>query len=175
MTDLDTCSPHVRLALGTIQSYVRDGRIIDVPEDIPEELINTRAGAFVCIKNDGHLRGCIGTIEPVQNCLAKEIIENAVCAATKDPRFLPVDRRELDSLECSVDVLSPAEEVHDIRDLDPKVYGVIVENGSKRGLLLPDLDGVDTVEEQIDIARHKAFIGPNEHIKLYRFQVNRFC
>ncbi|MCL5104391.1 MAG: AmmeMemoRadiSam system protein A [Armatimonadetes bacterium] len=175
MTDLDTCSPHVRLALGTIQSYVRDGHIIDVPEDIPRELINTRAGAFVCIKKDGHLRGCIGTIEPAQSCLAKEIIENAVCAATKDPRFLPIECRELDRLECSVDVLSPAEEIHDIRDLDPKRYGVIVENGSNRGLLLPDLDGVDTAEEQVSIARHKAFISPNDPIKLYRFKVNRFC
>lgn len=168
-------SPHVRLALSTIEYFVRDGRVIDVPEDIPEELIKARAGAFVCLKKDGHLRGCIGTIEPVQDCLAKEIIENAVCAATKDPRFLPVERRELGSLECSVDVLLPAEEVHDIRDLDPKKYGVIVESGSRRGLLLPDLDGVDTIEEQINIARHKAFIQPNDTVKLYRFEVKRFC
>jgi AMMECR1 domain-containing protein len=110
----------------------------------------------------------------MQESLAKEIIENAVSASTRDPRFLPVQASELSLLECSVDVLSEAEPVVDIRELDVKRYGVIVESGGRRGLLLPDLEGVDTVEEQIDIARHKAFIRPNDPIKLFRFEVTRF-
>lgn len=167
-------SPHVKLAMAAIESYVRQRRIIGVPPDTPEELTNRCAGAFVSLKIEGHLRGCIGTIEPMQENLAKEIIENAISAATRDPRFLPVAPRELEHLQCSVDVLSEAEEVTDIRELDPKRYGVIVECGSKRGLLLPDLEGVDTVEEQISIACHKAFITERDKIMLCRFEVIRY-
>jgi len=172
--DLSSFSPHVRLALTTIDNYVRYGRTIEAPPDTPTELLNTRAGAFVSLHIDGHLRGCIGTIEPIQDSLAMEIIENAISASTRDPRFVPVQPREVDLLECSVDVLSPFEEVHDLRELDAKKYGVIVECGSRRGLLLPDLEGVDTVEEQIDIARHKAFIHRDDTVKLYRFSVTRY-
>jgi len=172
--DLSSFSPHVRLALTTIDNYVRYGRTIEVPPDTPADLLNTRAGAFVSLHIDGHLRGCIGTIEPVQDSLAMEIIENAISACTRDPRFVPVQVREVSLLECSVDVLSPFEEVHDVRDLDVRKYGVIVECGPRRGLLLPDLDGVDTVDEQIDIARRKAFIQPSDPIKLYRFSVTRY-
>lgn len=172
--DAKELSPHVRLALQSIRHYVMEHRRIDVPQNVSQELLTTRAGAFVCLKCDGHLRGCIGTIEPVHDCLAKEICENAISAATQDPRFLPVGPSELDTLDCSVDVLCEAEEVHDLQCLDPKRYGVIVESGSRRGLLLPDLDGVDTVEEQIDIASHKANIRPSDPIKLYRFEVKRF-
>ncbi len=167
-------SPHVKLAKKAVETYVRENRVIDVPPDVPEELKNTRAGVFVSLKKNGALRGCIGTIEPVQDNLAEEIIANAISAAVRDPRFLPVEEDELDELTYSVDVLKPAEPVHDIRELDPKRYGVIVECGSRRGLLLPDLEGVDTVEEQIGIARRKAFIGPNEPIRLYRFEVVRY-
>jgi len=167
-------SPHVKLAMAAIDAYVRQGRVIDVPADLPEELISTRAGAFVSLKKDGDLRGCIGTIEPVQDKLATEIIANAISAATRDPRFLPVEKQELGDLICSVDVLTSPEEVHEISELDPKRYGVIVECGMRRGLLLPDLEGVDTVEEQVDIARRKAFISHNDPIKLYRFEVVRY-
>ncbi|OFX13736.1 MAG: AmmeMemoRadiSam system protein A, partial [Armatimonadetes bacterium RBG_16_58_9] len=138
-----------------------------------EYLLNKQAGAFVCLKIDGELRGCIGTIEPSYDSLAEEIVANAISAATRDPRFLPVEPNELPELECSVDVLSPPEPVADKSELDPKVYGVIVESGGGRGLLLPDLEGVDTVDDQVDIARRKAFISPNEPIKLYRFRVIR--
>ena len=131
------------------------------------------AGCFVTLKKRGDLRGCIGTIEPVRHSLAAEIIDNAISAATRDPRFLPVEPEELAELEVSVDVLFPPEEVDDMTCLDPKRFGVIVENGSRRGLLLPDLDGVDTVEQQVEIARHKAFIHQSEPIKLYRFEVVR--
>lgn len=167
-------SPHVRLALAAISAYVKEGREIMVPEDTPGDLLSASAGAFVCIKKDGHLRGCIGTIEPMRACLAEEIISNAISAATRDMRFLPVEPSELAELECSVDVLALPEEVGDMRELDPKRYGVIVECGPRRGLLLPDLDGVDTVEEQVDIARRKASIGADEMMKLYRFEVNRY-
>lgn len=167
-------SPHVKLAKKAVETYVRERRVIDVPPDVPEEFLTTRAGVFVSIKKDGSLRGCIGTIEPVQENLAEEIISNAISAAVRDPRFLPIEEEELDQLNYSVDVLKPPEEVHSISELDPKRYGVIVECGNRRGLLLPDLEGVDTVEEQIDIARRKAFIRPDEPFKLYRFEVVRY-
>jgi AmmeMemoRadiSam system protein A len=167
-------SPHVELAMAAIDAYVREGRVIDVPQDIPDELRSTRAGAFVSLKKEGDLRGCIGTIEPVQESLAEEIISNAISAAARDPRFLPVEEWELKDLTCSVDVLMPAEEVSDLSQLDPKRYGVIVESGLRRGLLLPDLEGVNTAEEQIDIARRKAFINANSPINLYRFEVVRY-
>ena len=171
MCDLN---PHVKLAILAIEGYVRTGCTIEVPGDTPEELLSTKAGAFVCIKIDGELRGCIGTIEPIQENLAREIVENAISAATMDPRFTCVQVEELEFLEFSVDVLSPRELVTDIRELDPKRYGVVVENGPRKGLLLPDLDGIDSVEEQIDIAKHKAFIKTTEPIKLYRFEVKRY-
>jgi len=167
-------STHVRLALAAIGAYVKDGKIMDVPADAPPELTGVRAGAFVSLKKEGVLRGCIGTIEPTRDSLAEEIIANAICAATQDPRFLPVQLSEVDELTCSVDVLMPSEEVSDASELDPKRYGVIVESGGRRGLLLPDLEGVDTVEEQVDIARHKAFISASAQIKLYRFEVLRY-
>lgn len=170
---MSECSSHVALAKAAIEEYVKHGRVIDPPENTPEELKNTCAGAFVCLKMHGELRGCIGTIEPVCHSLAEEIIENAISASTRDPRFLPVECDELDLLEVSVDVLSPPEEIDGPEQLDPKRFGVIVENGQRRGLLLPDLDGVDTSEQQIDIAKHKAFIYNSESIKLYRFMVER--
>ena len=166
-------SEHARLAKEAIEAYVRELRTIEVPAGTSDELRSQRAGAFVCLKKDGELRGCIGTIEPTCGCLAEEIVANAISAATRDARFLPVEPDELADLECSVDVLTPSEPIADAGELDPKVYGVIVESGGRRGLLLPDLDGVDTVDEQVDIARRKAFIQTNEPIKLYRFQVIR--
>lgn len=166
-------SPHVKLAVAAIEEYVRHRRVLEVPADAPDELKSICAGAFVCLKMHGDLRGCIGTIEPVRQSLAEEIIDNAISAATRDPRFLPVEDEELSMLEVSVDVLFPPEEIEDICSLDPKHYGVIVENGSRRGLLLPDLDGVDTAEQQVEIARHKAFIRSSEPVKLYRFAVRR--
>ena len=167
-------SPHVTLATAAIEAYVRENRTIRVPSDTPAELLSTCAGAFVCLKQDGHLRGCIGTIEPMRDCLAEEIVANAISACSQDPRFLPVEVSDLCTLNCSVDVLSPAEIVCGPEELDVKRYGVIVECGSRRGLLLPDLEGVDTVEEQIDIARRKAFIKAGEPMTMYRFEVKRF-
>ena len=167
-------SAYVRLARETIENYVKQGKIITPPKDLPEEMINQKAGVFVSLKKFGDLRGCIGTFMPTQENIAQEIIKNAISAAIDDPRFPPVTVSELEELSISVDVLSAPEEVKDTSQLDPKKYGVIVSSGYKKGLLLPDLEGVDTVEYQIDIAKRKAGIYPGEKVKLYRFEVKRY-
>ncbi len=167
--------PLVQLARKAIEEYIRSGRVIDPP---PEELMipemKQRAGTFVSLKKRGELRGCIGTFLPVCENVAQEIIRNAIAAATEDPRFPPVREDELGELDISVDVLSTPEPVTDLSQLDPKKYGVIVESGFRRGLLLPDLEGVETVEQQLAIAMAKAGISPGEPIKVYRFTVNRY-
>ena len=145
----------------------------DVPDDLPEELLQNRAGAFVSIHEHGRLRGCIGTILATKECIAKEIIDNAISASTKDPRFDPITKDELDWLEINVDILSEPEDIDSKDELDVKRYGVIVSNRYKRGLLLPDLDGIDTVDEQIAIAKKKAGISDNEDYSLQRFEVTR--
>lgn len=166
--------PFVKLARQTIETYVRTGRKISIPEGLPEELYHKRAGAFVSLKEEGRLRGCIGTIAPVRGTLAEEIVENAISAAVKDPRFDAVEAEELDRLVYSVDVLGETEEIASPEQLDVKRYGVIVSKGIKRGLLLPNLEGVDTVDEQIAIAKRKAGIPEEaEDIKLERFEVVR--
>ena len=164
---------YVRLARLTIETYVRTDKILSVPEGLPEELYRCRAGAFVSIKEDGRLRGCIGTVRPVQGSLAEEIIHNAVSACSLDPRFAPVTVKELDYLTISVDVLGDAEKIGSQAELDVKRYGVIVSNGGRQGLLLPNLEGVDSVDQQIAIARQKAGIGEEETVELERFEVVR--
>jgi len=161
----------VELAWRAIEAYVRERRVIEPPTVLPPEL-RRRAGAFVSLKKDGMLRGCIGTYLPTKETLAEEIIANAIKAATEDPRFPPVQPVELPHLEISVDVLSEPEPCTEA-DLDPRRYGVIVEKGWRLGLLLPDLEGVDTVEEQLRIAKMKAGIPPDEPCKIYRFTVER--
>ena len=143
------------------------------PDWVADELLNVKAGAFVSIHKFGALRGCIGTIAPTQENLAQEIIQNAVSAVSKDPRFEPVDESELKWLDINVDVLGEPEKIKSEAELDVKKYGVIVQSGYKRGLLLPDLDGVDTVEEQVAIARRKGGIAPGEKVDMFRFQVVR--
>ncbi len=169
----DKHSPLVELARRTIETYVREGKMIMPPAE-PSPELKQRAGAFVSLHAHGELRGCIGTIEPTQPNLALEIIHNAISAAIRDPRFMPVTADELADLEISVDVLSAPEPISSLAQLDPKKYGVIVENEYRRGLLLPDLEGVDTVECQVDIARRKAGIRPHEPVQLYRFTVTRY-
>ena len=161
----------VALAKEAVEEYIRYGRVKLAPEPVPAELM-TRSGAFVCLKRNGQLRGCIGTIEPTRATMAEEVIYNAISAAVEDPRFMPVTEDELDELAYSVDVLSHAEPC-ELIDLDPGKYGVIVESGGRRGLLLPDLEGVDTVEDQVGIAMQKAGIRLGEPVCLYRFQVVR--
>ncbi|MBR0171473.1 MAG: AmmeMemoRadiSam system protein A [Lachnospiraceae bacterium] len=165
---------YVRLARKSLESYIVSGEKIRVPEDVPEEMLRTRAGAFVSLHKEGKLRGCIGTIGPVQENVAEEIIENAISASTRDPRFDAVTIDELSSLEYSVDVLGETEPVDSEDMLDVKRYGVIVTKGMKRGLLLPNLDGVDTVAEQLAIAKRKAGLSPDEKgCRLERFEVVR--
>ncbi len=165
--------PYVRLARASLETWVRTGKTMAVPEELPPELLRRRAGAFVSVHKQGRLRGCIGTIGPTEPSLALEIVRNAVSAAARDPRFEPIRPEELPWLEISVDVLGEAEKISSEAELDVKRYGVIVSCGSRRGLLLPDLEGVDTVEEQVAIARQKAGIRPEERVSLQRFEVVR--
>ena len=165
--------PYVKLARHTIETYLRTGKLPSVPEGLPEELYSRRAGAFVSLKEDGKLRGCIGTIQAVQNSLAEEIIRNAVSACSEDPRFPPVEQWEAERLTISVDVLGDTERISSPGELDVERYGVIVTKGSRRGLLLPNLEGVDTVEQQIAIAKQKAGIQEQEAVELERFEVVR--
>ena len=163
------------LARRTIETFIKTKTVIDPPDDLPD-LFKARAGCFVSIKTrDGDLRGCIGTIEPVKDTLGEEIIANAISAATRDPRFTPVRAAELPNLKYSVDVLSEPEPCG-LDDLDPKIYGVIVEDesGFRRGLLLPNLEGVDTAEQQVEIASGKAGLPPTANVKLYRFRAERY-
>ncbi len=165
--------PCVDLAWRSLESWVLDRRVLELPKGLPAELTDRRAGAFVSLHRNGRLRGCIGTIAPAEDSLAEEIIRNAVSAAARDPRFDPVRPGELAELEVSVDVLGEPEDIASEKELDVKRYGVIVRRGARRGLLLPDLEGVDTVEQQVSIARQKAGIAPGEPVSLQRFEVVR--
>ena len=166
--------PWVRLARLSLETFVRTGKRLDaLPDGLPEEMTDRTAGAFVSLHAHGQLRGCIGTTGPTTESVAWEIVQNAVSACSRDPRFVPVRVDELDSLEYSVDVLGEPEAISSPAELDVKRYGVIVSCGGRRGLLLPDLEGVDTVEQQIDIARQKGGIGSREKYTLERFEVVR--
>ena len=165
--------PLVELARKSIEAYVREGTKISLPDPLPPEM-SAKAGVFVCVKKRGELRGCIGTYLPACDSIGAEIIMNAISAATRDPRFHPVQEEELGELTYSVDILSCPEKVEDVSDLDAKRYGVIVLSGSRRGLLLPDLEGVDTPEQQLQIAKMKAGILPHEEIEIFRFEVKRY-
>jgi len=163
----------VKLAKESLKYYLTTGKIMPVPSPVPEGL-EKRAGVFVSLKKRGELRGCIGTVEPYRENIAAEIIHNAVAAGVDDPRFWPVQLEELPEIEFSVDVLTEPEPVASKDELDPKRYGVIVKSHGRTGLLLPDLEGVDSVDEQISIACRKAGISPGEPIRLYRFEVIRY-
>lgn len=165
--------PIVKLAKDTVETYIREREKIQFPPKLTPEM-KEKAGIFVSIKKRGELRGCIGTFLPTTQNVAHEIIQNAISAATQDPRFSPIHVSELSELEYSVDVLSQPEKVEGYEKLNPQKYGVIVKSGNRRGLLLPDLEGVNTVEEQIRIAMLKAGISPTENIELYRFEVKRY-
>ncbi len=166
--------PYVRLARLALETYVNGGgTITDLPAGLPAEMRETMGGAFVSLHLGGKLRGCIGTTRATTPCLAKEIIQNAISAGTGDPRFPPVTKKELEQLEYSVDVLERPRTISSPQELDVHRYGVIVSYGRKQGLLLPDLEGVDTVEDQIDIARRKAGIPKDLPLKLQRFEVVR--
>jgi MEMO1 family protein len=169
----DEESAPVALARRTLEQYVRHGTT-PTPPPFDDPDLPARAGAFVSLHEDGMLRGCIGTIGPTQATLAEEIAHNAIQAATADPRFPPVAEHELDALDIKVDVLHEPERVESLGELDPRSYGVITTCGWRRGLLLPDLDGVDTCEQQVAIAMSKGGISAGEPISLDRFKVDRY-
>ncbi len=164
---------YVRLAREALEHHVLTGERISLPEGLPQELYGEQAGAFVSLKIDGTLRGCIGTIMPTQSCVGEEIIENAISAAVRDHRFTPVTPEELPLLTYSVDILGEPEPIQSMDQLDVKRYGVIVQSGLKRGLLLPDLAGVDTPQEQVHIALEKAGIPSHIDYTMERFEVIR--
>jgi len=182
--------PLVSLAKETIEIYIKEGKMISVPKDFPEEFLKKRAGTFVTIEKNGNLRGCIGTYLPTRINITEEIIQNAIAAATEDYRFGPVREKELPHLSYIVYILNEPELVKNISELDPKKYGIIVKtfpispkgnvvfNGHvipKTGLLLPDLKGIDTIEKQISIACQKGGINPQrEKILIYKFTVEKY-
>ncbi|HZK26527.1 MAG TPA: AmmeMemoRadiSam system protein A [Thermoclostridium sp.] len=168
-----TEDPYVKLARLSLESYVKTGEYALIPDNLPEEMIKRKAGVFVTLNKHGQLRGCIGTISPITSSIANEILRNAVSAGAEDPRFAPVTKNELDDIVYSVDVLAEAEDISSVDELDVKRYGVIVSSGYRRGLLLPNLEGVDTPEQQVAIALDKAGIRPKEQYKLQRFEVVR--
>ncbi len=172
MSNEQKIHPVVKLAQDAVETYIKKKQVL-VPKELTEEM-KGRAGVFVSIKKHGELRGCIGTFEPAREDIAREIIANAINSATSDPRFDPVKIAELEDLEYSVDILTAPEPVESSDELDPVRYGLIVESGFRKGLLLPDLYGVKTVDEQIRICRMKAGISFDEPVKLYRFQVRRY-
>ncbi|MCJ7499918.1 AmmeMemoRadiSam system protein A [bacterium] len=169
----DSGKPHalVSLARKAIVSHLSGSPL---PHGEMSEDPGEAAGAFVSLKKAGQLRGCIGTIQPVRPTLTQEIIDNAVSAATRDPRFQPVVLEELDEISISVDVLGKPEPVSGPEELDPSRFGVIVKSGHRKGVLLPDLPGITTSEEQVRIARQKAGIGAEEAVALERFEVVRY-
>jgi len=166
-------SPLAKLAENAIETFIKEDKTPQPPPQLTPEM-KQKAGVFVSIHKLGQLRGCIGTFEPQQENVAQETIINAVSAATRDPRFPSVAPSELKDLDYKVDVLTKPKEVASKEQLDPKKYGVIVECGFRKGLLLPDLEGVDSVDHQISICCQKAGISPDEPIKLYRFEVKRY-
>lgn len=163
----------VALARASLHHFLDKGTILPVPDQL-DDVLAGRAGVFVSLKKQGHLRGCIGTFQPTRPNIASEIIYNAISAGTADPRFGPVTLDELSKIDISVDILGAPQAVDTIDKLDPQKYGVIVRKGNRSGLLLPMLEGVDTVDAQLSIAMQKAGIDPEEEIELYRFTVTRY-
>ncbi|MBQ7528726.1 AmmeMemoRadiSam system protein A [bacterium] len=158
----------VKLAKDSVENFVRTGSVLSGKYQDDPELLQPGA-VFVTLKIEGELRGCIGTLMPVRANLGEEIIYNAISACRYDPRFEPVKVEELAHLHYEVSVLSEPVKVGNYQELDPKRYGVIVSKGNRRGVLLPDLEGIDTVEKQVAIACRKGGISPQEGPELYRF------
>jgi len=166
---------YTELAKQTIETYIKTSKVISPPKDLPKEMLTKKAGVFVSLHlKDGSLRGCIGTFFPTCSNLSQEIIHNAISSATQDPRFPPITEKELSKIIYSVDTLSASKTVSKDILSDPKKYGLIISaQDGRRGLLLPDLPGVDTIEEQIKICRMKASINPWEPVSYQIFTVER--
>ncbi len=165
--------PYVKLASQSVQHFLEHGIPLSVPDDLDEEWRQPK-GVFVCIKKEGQLRGCIGNLSPIHYNLAGEIIQNAISAATRDPRFNAITQDELPELTFSVDVLTPLEKVEEASALDPKRYGLAIHYGKKEGVLLPDLEGVKTVADQLRICFKKGRINEDDPYEMYRFEVKRY-
>jgi len=162
------------LARRAVEKYIVSGQEADFEEEELPEILKKEAGVFVTLKKNNQLRGCMGTFRPVQKNAAYEIISNAMTAAENDPRFPEVQKEELNEILISVDILSEPEEVRDISELDPKKYGILVKGGHQTGLLLPDLDGIETAEKQLNVAKRKAGLREDTEVEIYRFTVSRF-
>jgi AmmeMemoRadiSam system protein A len=166
--------PYCALAKAAVERYVESGLLLEPAIPLPQDLARP-AACFVSIhKQSGELRGCIGTVQPTESDLAHEVIRNAIAAASRDPRFAPVSSNELGGLVYSVDILGDPELVGSMAELNPKQFGVLVISGIKRGLLLPDLEGVDSAGIQVAIAMEKGRISATEPYQVYRFRVERF-
>ncbi len=173
-------NPYVKLAKRAVENYIEKGEIIEIPDDLPKEMMEKKFGTFITIEKNGQLRGCIGTYLPTKENIAQEIIHNAIAAATEDYRFNPIQKEELSSLSYTVYVLEKPELVKDVKGLNPKKYGIIVRTAPinhsmpKSALLLPDLQGIDTVEKQISIACQKGEIDlTHQKITIYRFTIQK--
>jgi len=166
--------PFIKLAIQSVRHYLEHGVPLPCPENLTDDLLQPK-GAFVSIKNNGKLRGCIGELTPTRENLAIEIIQNAVSAASRDPRFAPISRDEITDLTFSVDVLTPLEKVDDVSQLDCKKFGLTVKAGDKQGVLLPDLEGIDSVADQLRICLKKGGIDQSKSYEMYRFEVERYC
>lgn len=173
MSASEPVSPQARLARLALETLVQKGVTAGVPEPLPDELA-TQKGCFVSLHSHGDLRGCMGTVTPLYPTLAEEIISNAIAAGSRDPRFRPVEERELDHIQYSVDVLNTPEEISGLEGHDPRRYGLIVEGMGRTGLLLPDLEGVDTPDRQFSICCSKAGLTEGAPVQLYRFTVSRY-
>ena len=175
VVDLYHSSPLPQWARRCLKTYLQhdDPIRLDLP-DTSSAGFGMRRGCFVTLKQNGFLRGCIGTTQPWQENLASEIQHNALAAGTQDPRFPALQADELDTLSITVDVLGELEKIAGPEELDPWRYGVVVRHGEKSGLLLPHLEGVDTVADQINIAKQKAGITSEEPVELWRFEVERY-
>ncbi len=165
--------PLVKLAIRSVQHFIETGNSLPCPDSL-DEAMQQKAGTFVSIKKEGLLRGCIGTMAPKTNNLAEEVIRNAVRAANEDPRFDPVEKRELPSLTFSVDVLTPLEKIKDLKAHDIKRYGLAVRGGGKQGILLPDLDNIQSADQQLKICLKKGGFKYDDPYELFRFEVKRF-
>lgn len=167
---------YIALAEDAIENYIKTGSIIKIPDNLPKEFYFKKSGVFVTIWNNKELRGCIGTFLPTKKNIAEEIISNAVAACSRDYRFNPVNENELPKLKYEVSILSEPEPVKNIKEHDPKKHGIIARSADgKCGLLLPDLDGIDSTEQQIDIACQKGDIDPqNDNVELFYFTVEKY-
>ncbi len=170
----DTGRAALALAREGVERYLLAGHVAEPPPDVPPDL-RERSGVFVSLRAGARLRGCIGTLAASRPTIAHEIIACAIAAATSDPRFRPVGVHELAELVYEVDLVGPLEPVPGLADLDPRLYGVVVEAECGRGVLLPALDGVDTAEQQVALARQKAALPADAPVVLYRFTVRRYA